>query len=102
MRITGKPMVFGLVATLCLVAATIWSAQRDADDEITIATWNLEWLISPATAHAGRLACRHGKRTSLPCDVIARDSADLARLATYARELDADIVAFQEVENEAT
>ncbi len=69
---------------------------------LRIATWNLEWLVSPATAHAARLGCREGKRTSLPCDVAftgARSSPDFARLAAYARDLDADVVAFQEVED---
>ena len=37
----------------------------------------------------------------MSAEELARDSADLARLAAYARKLDADIVAFQEVENEA-
>lgn len=102
MRIVRKLLLFGLLATLPLAAATIWPA-AGRGDVITIATWNLEWLVSPATSHAGRLACRSGQRSSLPCNVveeIARDSADLARLAAYARRLDADIVAFQEVENE--
>jgi endonuclease/exonuclease/phosphatase family metal-dependent hydrolase len=103
MRIVSKPLVFSLIVTLPLAAATFWPAQGNPDAHITLATWNLEWLVSPATAHAGRLACRSGRRASLPCDVVselARDSADIARLAAYARELDADVVAFQEVENE--
>ena len=72
---------------------------------LRIATWNLEWLVSAATAHAARLRCREGKRTLLPCDVAfdgARSSPDFARLAAYARELDADVVAFQEVEDADT
>jgi endonuclease/exonuclease/phosphatase family metal-dependent hydrolase len=39
----------------------------------------------------------------MPCDVareLDRDTADLARLAHYARQLDADVIAFQEVENQ--
>ncbi len=93
-----------LLAALPIGAMTAWPAGDERSDAITIATWNLEWLVTPETAHAGRLACRYGQRSTLPCDVVqdlARDSADLARLAAYARELDADIVAFQEVENEA-
>jgi endonuclease/exonuclease/phosphatase family metal-dependent hydrolase len=42
--------------------------------------------------------------SDLPCDVVRelpRSSADLARLAHYARRLDADVVAFQEVESAA-
>lgn len=103
MRIAGKPLLFSLLA-VPLAAATIWAGQAGNDDVVTIASWNLEWLVSPQTSHAGRLACRSGRRSSLPCDVaedLARDSADLARLAAYARRLDADVVAFQEVENEA-
>jgi endonuclease/exonuclease/phosphatase family metal-dependent hydrolase len=101
MRFAGKPLLF-VMLTLSLAAATIWPRRATREDVVTIATWNLEWLVSPATSHAGRLACRSGRRSSLPCDVaeeLARDSADLARLAAYARKLDADIVAFQEVEN---
>ena len=103
MRSANKYLLF-LVPALSLAAATIWPSRAGRDEVLTIATWNLEWLVSPATSHAARLACRSGQRSSLPCDVtqdIARDSADFARLAAYARKLDADIVAFQEVENEA-
>jgi endonuclease/exonuclease/phosphatase family metal-dependent hydrolase len=103
MRTAGKTLLF-LVPALCLAAANFWPSGSGRAPSLTIATWNLEWLVSPATAHAGRLACRSGQRSTLPCDVtqeIARDSADFARLAAYARKLDADIVAFQEVENAA-
>jgi endonuclease/exonuclease/phosphatase family metal-dependent hydrolase len=93
---------------LCLLLAipvattALWSVRAAPGDVIRIATWNMEWLVDATTAHAARLACRSGQRAALPCDVaqqLARDSADLARLAAYASELDADIVAFQEVEN---
>jgi endonuclease/exonuclease/phosphatase family metal-dependent hydrolase len=103
MNVSRKYLLLA-VLILSLVAATILPSRAGRKNMVTIATWNLEWLVSPPTAHAGRLDCRSGRRASLPCDVAeegARDSADLARLATYARRLDADIVAFQEVENEA-
>jgi endonuclease/exonuclease/phosphatase family metal-dependent hydrolase len=103
MQVAGKPLLLTLLA-LCLAAATILPSRAGREDVVTVATWNLEWLVSSETSHVGRLACRSGRRSSLPCDVAeegARDSADLARLATYARRLDAHIVAFQEVENEA-
>jgi endonuclease/exonuclease/phosphatase family metal-dependent hydrolase len=54
--------------------------------DLKIATWNLDWLT---TRQAG-----HG----LPADVVPRDEDDFARLAQYARELNADVVAIQEVD----
>lgn len=97
-RLIPIPVLILLV--LSLAAATMRPATRP--QAVAIATWNMEWLMSPATAHGARLACRRGQRTSLPCDVarrLSRDSADLARLAWYARRLDADVIAFQEVED---
>lgn len=91
-----------MLLVLSLAAATM--RPRPPGTTLAIATWNMEWLVSPATAHAARLACRRGSRALLPCDVArgqSRDSADLARLAWYARHLDADVIAFQEVENQA-
>jgi endonuclease/exonuclease/phosphatase family metal-dependent hydrolase len=55
--------------------------------EIKIATWNLNWLTT-------RLAGDRG----LPADVKPRGDDDFAHLAEYARELNADLVAFQEVD----
>ena len=99
-----KCLLLIVLVPLPLIAAGIWSARETHSDELKLATWNMEWLVTPATAHAGRLACRLGKRSALPCDVVqtlARDSADLRRLAGYVRELNADVIAFQEVENAA-
>ncbi|MGC4029643.1 MAG: endonuclease/exonuclease/phosphatase family protein [Steroidobacteraceae bacterium] len=92
---------------LCVLVATARAAPPPASGarDLRVATWNLEWLVAPATAHAGRLACDAGRRTALPCDVarrLARDSADHARLAAHARRLDADVIAVQEVEDETT
>lgn len=73
---------------------------------LRVATWNLEWLVSPATTQASRQACLRGaKRPPLPCEAAldaARSSADYARLRSYADQIDADVIAFQEVEDAAT
>lgn len=70
---------------------------------LRVATWNMEWLVSPATTRTSRLACLAGhRRTALPCDVAlgaARTGADFARLRHYADLADADVIAFQEVED---
>lgn len=94
-----------LALALGLLALAVASGGHpDQPATLKIATWNLEWLVAPATARAARIACRDGTRAPLPCDVarrLARDSADLAHLAAIARRLDADVIAFQEVESEA-
>ncbi|MEO7774452.1 MAG: endonuclease/exonuclease/phosphatase family protein [Steroidobacteraceae bacterium] len=73
---------------------------------LSIATWNLEWLVSARSIAALRQQCLAPQRSrSLPCDVPAkhaRNSADFSRLASYARKLDADVIALQEVEDERT
>jgi endonuclease/exonuclease/phosphatase family metal-dependent hydrolase len=83
---------------------------------LKLATWNLEWLMTPATFNALKGACTraapasepapHAARPlrSIPCDVVAtleRGRADFAGLARYARALDADVIALQEVDGEA-
>ncbi len=98
-----KLLLLCLLPVIPAATTAVWSA-RAPHAVLTIATWNMEWLVGRETAHAARLACRNGQRALLPCDVaqqLARDSADLARIASYAAELAADIVAFQEVENAA-
>jgi endonuclease/exonuclease/phosphatase family metal-dependent hydrolase len=90
-----------MILLLLSLAAATMPARAEAP-LLSIATWNMEWLVSPATAHAARRACRDNRRAPLPCDVardLSRDSADLSRLAWYARQLDADVIAFQEVED---
>ena len=94
------------MASLLLVIAALLTRGAPAPAAprpLVIASWNLQWLVDAGTARVARIACRDGTPAALPCDVVgklARNSADLARLAAYARELDADVIAFQEVENE--
>jgi endonuclease/exonuclease/phosphatase family metal-dependent hydrolase len=55
--------------------------------EVKIATWNLDWLTT-----------RHTGDPELPPDVTTRSDEDFARLAQYAAELNADVIAIQEVD----
>jgi endonuclease/exonuclease/phosphatase family metal-dependent hydrolase len=55
--------------------------------ELKIATWNLDWLTTRQTGDRG-----------LPSDVTTRSDEDFARLAQYAQELNADLIAIQEVD----
>ncbi|MBL6079442.1 endonuclease/exonuclease/phosphatase family protein [Belnapia sp. T18] len=52
--------------------------------ELKLASWNIAWLTS--------------RTALLPRDRAPRESGDVTRLAEYARRLDADIVALQEVD----
>lgn len=54
---------------------------------ITIATWNMGWLTT-----------RPASDTSLPPGIYRRTDADIDRLARWARHLNADVIAFQEVD----
>jgi endonuclease/exonuclease/phosphatase family metal-dependent hydrolase len=80
-----------LAAALALLAA-LWApsswAPGAAAAELKIATWNLNWLtLRPAGA------------PGLPPDVKPRAPEDFDRLRAYAAELDADILALQEVDS---
>lgn len=77
---------------------------------VKIATWNLEWLIAPAEFRSLRGTClpqgeSPGQRQRyIPCDVATgqeRASQDFAALAGYAHELDADVIALEEVDGES-
>jgi endonuclease/exonuclease/phosphatase family metal-dependent hydrolase len=70
------------MATLFL--ATLLLTTGAAAHELKVATWNIEHL-----------------RDGMGEGPNPRDQADLDRLRTYAEILDADVIAFQEVENQA-
>ncbi len=71
-----------LVAALCLLLPSFAAART-----LKIATWNLEWLT-----------LRQRGDRALPRDVHPRSPGDFRRLAAYAAQLNADVVAFQEVD----
>lgn len=72
--------------TRVLVAMLLLSCGAQAA-ELRVATWNLEWLT---TRPAGDPA--------LPEDVRPKHSEDIDALRRYALMLDADVIAFQEVD----
>lgn len=78
---------------------------------LRIATWNLEYLMEPATfAELAPRCVSEGSRVrggdrAIPCSIVprlARDAADFDALARYAARLSADVVALQEVDGAAT
>jgi len=92
-----------LISLLILAAA----ARPAAASSLEIATWNLQWLIAPQVFKPLKEKCApkgvpvSGKQRRLPCDVayrLERSTRDFQMLAQYARQLDADIIALQEVD----
>jgi len=105
-RITFTPGALLAVLALAALAACAEQFGR-APAPLRLATWNLEWLVTPATFSQLRGSCtrdgapRDVHARTLPCDVVARlerGASDFAGLARYARQLDADVVALQEVD----
>ncbi len=74
---------------LCLLAALLLALPAAAA-ELKLATWNIEWLTTRPTGDP-----------ALPRDVQVKSREDIALLRRYAEQLDADVVAFQEVDGEA-
>ena len=98
-----------IVVSLALAVLSFGNASVNARNpaELKIATWNLEWFMKPETLRALTPACtprdapRDGARRSVPCDVaheLTRSNEDIAALRRYARSLDADVIALQEVD----
>lgn len=96
-------LALGMLCTLLLGAHAL------AQDTLKLATWNLEWLMTPATFDDLARTCRTeyagGEGREIPCDIVLpeerskrRSPEDFVRLREYARRLDADVVALQEVD----
>ncbi len=83
------------------------STAAGAAERLTIATWNLEWMMTPAAFDAlaptcfGRDARPGGGERSIPCDLVPKkrwSEADLVRLRNFAATLPADVIALQEID----
>jgi endonuclease/exonuclease/phosphatase family metal-dependent hydrolase len=88
-------------------AALAVASVAGAAERMTLATWNLEWMMTPAVFDAlapdcfGRDARPGGGERSIPCDLVPKgrwSEADLARLAAFAATLPADVIALQEID----
>ncbi len=92
---------------LLTIGTTGSTASQSTSATIKLATWNLDWLITPDTFRqlkdhcVGDDARRRTAQRALPCDVVKkveRSGNDYAALARYANELNADVIAIQEVD----
>ena len=80
---------------------------RGGAKEVRVATWNVEYLVTPETHLALRATCAEqggmvgGDDRTLPCAITRKEPRtpeDYAALRKYAAQLRADIVALQEVD----
>jgi endonuclease/exonuclease/phosphatase family metal-dependent hydrolase len=95
----------GFLSSIALIALSF--ASTASATSLKIATWNLEWLIAPEAMRSIRDHCAPpdtrigGNERRVYCDVALRfnrSNADFQALARYAKELNADVVALQEVD----
>jgi exonuclease III len=70
-----------LILLICLLPLRVHAA------DLKIATWNLDWLTTRQAGDRG-----------LPADVVPRSAGDFDLLAAYAQDLNADVVAIEEVD----
>jgi 5'-nucleotidase (lipoprotein e(P4) family) len=91
-------------AVLSLPGMSPWRADIK---QLRIATWNVEYLVTPETHMGLRATCAEqggmvgGDDRTLPCAITRREPRtpdDYASLRNYAAQLRADIVALQEVD----
>lgn len=95
-----------------LLALLVWTNDASASNTgsgntLRLATWNLEWLIAPREFRELTASClprnaSPGNRARyIPCNVadeLQRSEADFRALRKVAADLDADVVALQEVD----
>lgn len=96
-----------LVAALLSPALAACAPAARAAPVLTLATWNAEWLIEPATFDElarvciGRGGRAGGDQRTIPCDLVPErrwSDGDLDRLRDFAATVKADVVALQEVD----
>jgi len=99
-----------MLPLIAVIAALFSPASSAADQTLRIAAWNLEWLIAPeefrklADSCVPRDASPGSRKRSIPCNVaqeLERSALDFQALERYAKQLDADVVALQEVDGVA-
>ncbi len=95
-----------------LIAACLalsFAAAAPAAGRLTLATWNLEWMMLPSTFDALAASCgrpghrARGDERSIPCDLVPKSrwgEDDLRRIRGFADGLSADVIALQEIDGE--
>lgn len=78
-----------------------------AADRVAIGSWNMEWMMTPATFDALAPQCAGpgrrvgGSERNIPCNLVPASrwsDADLARIRAFAATLPLDVIALQETD----
>ncbi|HEX9707986.1 MAG TPA: endonuclease/exonuclease/phosphatase family protein [Steroidobacteraceae bacterium] len=92
-----------IVACLAISFATALHAA----ERLTLATWNLEWMMTPQTFDALASGCigsgrrAGGSERAIPCNLVPKarwNEGDLRRIRNFAATLPADVIALQEID----
>ena len=87
-------------------ALTVAHAAASAE-RLTLATWNLEWMMTPEVFDGLAPRCSapdrraSGDERSIPCDLVKRgrwSKEDLERIHRFADAVQADVIALQETD----
>lgn len=93
------------LASACAALSIV--AGASASERLTLATWNLEWMMTPATFDVLASSCSGsnrratGKERAIPCDLVPKarwSEDDLRRIRDFAATLPADVIALQEID----
>jgi endonuclease/exonuclease/phosphatase family metal-dependent hydrolase len=99
-----------VIHALAALAALLAASGAAAAERLTVATWNLEWMMTPETFDSLAARCLdHGLRAggsdrAIPCDIAPKGrwgEEDLARLRAFAATLPIDVIALQETDGPA-
>ncbi len=102
--LSGSCLLFGIALAGCARASL---DEPPAGATLTLATWNMEWLMEPAVFDRLAQDClprgarASGRDRAIPCDLVPRarwGDGDLERLRGFAAGIHADVVALQEVD----
>lgn len=92
------------LAAFLLAALTVPAASAE---RLTLGSWNLEWMMMPATFDALAPHCAGqgrrvgGSERAIPCNIVPANrwnTGDLARLREFASRVAVDVIALQETD----
>ena len=96
-----------MIRLAALAIAIALAMPATGAERLRVGTWNLEWMMTPATFDAlagncfGKDQRANGHDRTFPCDLIPKgrwSSQDIARLRDFAAGADLDVIALQETD----